>query len=141
MVHPIYQVVSFEIVGPHVLRVCFDDGTQQRIDLRSVLAGEVYGPLRQLDLFNQARLDPEVHTIIWPNGADFDPATLHDWPFHARELAARAASWEVRDRRLRRSDALLISEPAQLRLHETGPKYEVSRDLATDSKSYVEQDE
>jgi hypothetical protein len=31
-------------------------------------------------LFEQVKIDPEVHTLVWPNGADFDPATLHDWP-------------------------------------------------------------
>jgi pimeloyl-ACP methyl ester carboxylesterase len=24
-----------------------------------------------------------VRTLVRPNGADFDPATLHDWPEHA----------------------------------------------------------
>ena len=37
----------------------------------------------------QVRLDPEVHTVVWPTGADFDPAILHDWPEH--EAAFRAA--------------------------------------------------
>jgi hypothetical protein len=46
-----------------------------------------------LSLFNQVRLDPEVHTLVWPNGADFDPATLHDWPQHEPALAALAATW------------------------------------------------
>jgi hypothetical protein len=48
-----------------------------------------------LALFNQARIDPEVHTLVWPNGADFDPATLHDWPKHAEALATRARQWEL----------------------------------------------
>ncbi len=93
MVHPIYRVRSFQIVGAYTLRVCFDDGTEQVIDFRPVLAGELFGPLRDLALFNQVRLDPEVHTIVWPNGADFDPATLHDWPACADSLAARARLW------------------------------------------------
>ena len=95
MSHPIYRVRSVEIVAPYVLRVQFDDGIDQTIDLRPVLAGELYGPLRDLSLFNQVRIDPEVHTLVWPNGADFDPATLHDWPEYARLLAARAQQWTL----------------------------------------------
>ena len=95
MSHPIYRVRSVEIVAPYVLRVQFDDGIDQTIDLRPVLAGELYGPLRDLSLFNQVRIDPEVHTLVWPNGADFDPATLHDWPEYAPLLAARAQQWTL----------------------------------------------
>ena len=78
MSHPIYRVRSVEIVAPYVLRVQFDDGIDQTIDLRPVLAGELYGPLRDLSLFNQVRIDPEVHTLVWPNGADMAPEYLHD---------------------------------------------------------------
>jgi hypothetical protein len=39
-------------------------------------------------------IDPEFHTLIWPNGADFDPATLHDWPEQVAGLTARAREWE-----------------------------------------------
>jgi hypothetical protein len=52
------------------------------------------GPLRELSVFNQVRIDPEVHTLVWRNGADFDPATLHDWPEHVEALTARAGEWE-----------------------------------------------
>ena len=95
MNHPIYKVRSVKLVAPYTLQVAFDDGTEQRIDFRAVLACEVYGPLRAPELFNQVRIDPEVHTLIWPNGADFDPATLHDWPQFAESLAARARGWEL----------------------------------------------
>jgi len=94
MSHPIYRVRSVQIAAPYTLRVEFDDGTHQVIDFRAVLAGQLYGPLRDLQLFNQVRIDPEVHTLVWPNGADFDPATLHDWPEHVSALAARVKAWE-----------------------------------------------
>jgi hypothetical protein len=94
MSHPIYRVESFEIVSPYTLRVCFDDGAEQTINFRPVLSGELYGPLRDLSLFEQVRLDPEVHTLTWPNGADFDPATLHDWTRHVAALKARAEQWD-----------------------------------------------
>ena len=93
MVHPIYRVVSFEIIAPFTLRVAFDDGTSQTIDFGPVLAGEMYGPLRDLGLFNQVSIDPEVHTLVWPNGADFDPATLHDWPQLSKQLENLAKNW------------------------------------------------
>lgn len=95
MLHPIYRVLSFQVMAPYTLRVDFDDGTEQVIDFRPVLAGEMFGALRELALFNQVRIDHEVHTLVWPNGADFDPATLHDWPEHAKTLAARAKRWEL----------------------------------------------
>ncbi len=94
MTHPIYFVKSFQIEGPYCLRVWFDDGTEQRIDFEPVLVGEFFGPLRDPKVFSQVRLDPEVHTLVWPNGADFDPATLHDWPEYEQALAAGASRWE-----------------------------------------------
>jgi hypothetical protein len=90
MSHRVYRVRSFEIVAPYTLRVLFDDHSELTIDLRPILAGELYGPLRNLELFNQVRIDPEVQTLTWPNGADFDPATLHDWPIHQRAFEERA---------------------------------------------------
>ena len=95
MDHPIYRVQAFEVVGPYTLRLSFDDGTEQTIDFQPVLAGELYGPLKDLFLFDQVRIDPEVHTLVWPNGADFDPATLHDWPAYADSLTRRARKWQL----------------------------------------------
>ena len=93
MAHPIYRVKKFEIVAPYTLCVHFNDGASQIIDFQPVLSGKLYGPLRDPSLFNQVQIDPEVHTLVWPNGADFDPATLHDWPEHVEELSRRARSW------------------------------------------------
>ena len=92
MEHPIYRVTSVESLGGYRLRVGFDDRSAREIDLETVLAGELYGPLRDPAMFAAVAIDPEVHTLVWPNGADFDPAVLHDWPKHepaVRELAKR----------------------------------------------------
>lgn len=93
MPHPIYRVADFEIVGPYTLALAFTDGTRQQINFRPVLRGAVFGPLQDLGTFNAVELDPEVGTLTWPNGADFDPATLHDWPAVCDELAERAQAW------------------------------------------------
>lgn len=95
MEHSFYRVESFEIIGRYTLRVSFNDNTEQLIDFEPVLAGELFGPLRDLALFNQVKIDPEVHTLVWPNGADFNPATLHDWPGNVGPLAEQAARWQT----------------------------------------------
>lgn len=95
MKHLLVKVTSFEIVAPYTLRVTFDDGKNETINFEPVLYGYYYTPLRDLNFFNQARVDPEVHTLVWPNGADFDPATLYNWnKGDGAELAARAADWK-----------------------------------------------
>jgi len=88
--HGIYRVESFEIISSYTLTIGFDDGTKQVINFEPVLSGELFGPLRDLNLFNQVTIDPEVHTLVWPNGSDFEPATLHDWPDVVDELVAQA---------------------------------------------------
>jgi hypothetical protein len=74
--------------------VAFDDESEQRINFEPVLAGELFGPLRDLILSNKVRLDPEAHTLVWSNGADFDPATLHDWVEYVEALQKQARQWD-----------------------------------------------
>jgi hypothetical protein len=93
--HAIHEVRSFEAVAPYTLCVFFADGTTQTIDFEPILAGELYGPLRDPDLFNRVEIDPEVRTLVWPNGADFDPATLHDWPEYEHEMREMARRWNA----------------------------------------------
>ena len=93
MQHPIHRVRAFEIVSPYTLCVRFDDTPEQTIDFEPILEGELYGPLRDLELFNQVRIDSDAKTLAWPNGADFDPATLHDWPEYEREFRELARRW------------------------------------------------
>ncbi len=93
MKHEVHRVTGFQKVGPFTLRVEFEDGTAQVIDFRPILAGEIFGPLADPEVFDQVHLDPEAGTLVWPNGADFDPATLHDWPEEGTRLVALAREW------------------------------------------------
>lgn len=95
MSHLLCRVVRVELLGGYRLHVQFDDGLARSIDLGPVLEGEVFGPLREPELFQAVTIDSEAHTLVWPNGADFDPATLHDWPEHEAELGARARQWAL----------------------------------------------
>jgi hypothetical protein len=95
MDHPIYRIERFEKAGMYALRVFFDDESVQTIDFYPVLHGALFGALTDKVVFDQVAVDDEVHTLVWPNGADFDPATLHDWPLFKDamiELARRSAA-------------------------------------------------
>ena len=93
MYHQLYRVTKFEIVGEYTIRVGFDDGSEQVIDFKPVLFGEMWGPLQDLSLFEQVEIDEIAHTLSWPNGADFDPETLRNWPKYVTELTERAQQW------------------------------------------------
>ena len=94
MEHLLCRVHAFKIVAPWTISVEFDDASRQVIDFKPVLKGELYGPLRDPALFNQVSIDADARTLVWPNGADFDPATLHDWPRCASAFAEMASRWE-----------------------------------------------
>lgn len=100
MAHEICRVTSFQKIAPFTLAIQFDDGTSQTIDFRPVLEGELYGPLQDPLLFDRVIIDREVHTLVWPNGADFDPATLHNWPESGPALKALASRWASSKRSL-----------------------------------------
>ena len=103
MTHAIHRVERFEIVGPYTLALRFEDGTEQRIDFRPVLEGELFGPLQNPTVFNAVSLDKEVGTLTWPNGADFDPTTLHDWPQVRDQLVVMARGWAEQEASIRRT--------------------------------------
>jgi hypothetical protein len=96
MTHEIHRVVSFEKVAPFTLRVTFEDNSSQIIDFRPVLKGDLYGPLQEAGLFDQVEIDKEAHTLVWPNGADFDPAVLHNWPETSIAMKNLAEKWEAK---------------------------------------------
>ena len=80
-------------MGPYQLEITFEDGLVCRIDFLPVPEGALFGPLKDRVVFEGVRLDSECYTLVWPNGADFDPANLHDWPEVEAEFVARAREW------------------------------------------------
>ena len=93
----LYYLQLISPVKAASLRVKFDDGQEREIDFRPVLTGELYGPLKDDKLFSQVSIDPEIHTLVWPNGADFDPETLHEWPKYVQEIKRIASQSKVEE--------------------------------------------
>ena len=95
MKHAIHRVTGVRIVGDYTLEVELADGARRNIDFRPVMAGEMYSPLLDRSSFDKVRVDSEAHTLVWPNGADFDPATLHHWPVFEEASRKRAKQWNT----------------------------------------------
>ena len=67
------KIVKLDYAGAYAIKVRFADGVEREIDLAQELEGEMFEQLRDPQLFAQFRLDPDTHTIVWPNGADLAP--------------------------------------------------------------------
>jgi hypothetical protein len=55
----------------------FDDGTSGELDFSREEWTGVFVPLADPKYFATVALDEELGTIVWPNGADIAPETLH----------------------------------------------------------------
>lgn len=76
-----YEVQAVEHLGGHRLRLTFADGLTGDVDLSDRFTGRVgpmFEPLRDVDYFATVRVDAELGTIVWPNGADLAPDVLHE---------------------------------------------------------------
>lgn len=72
------HIKSAKYVTDFVLWVAFDDGTTGEIDLKNTLSGPVFEPLKNVKLFSKVAVDPELETVVWPNGADLAPEFLKE---------------------------------------------------------------
>jgi hypothetical protein len=72
------QVTKVSVVTGYVVDLTFDDDSTRRVDLTPYLWGEIFAVvLADYAVFCSVRVDPDIGTIVWPNGADIDPDVLH----------------------------------------------------------------
>jgi hypothetical protein len=72
------DVIAVQVVEPYRLRLRFDDGIEGEIDVaREISFSGVFEPLKDAAYFRQVRVDANLGTIVWPNGADLDPIVLY----------------------------------------------------------------
>jgi hypothetical protein len=72
------DIVAVRAVGDYRLQLRFEDGVEGVVDLAPYLSFHgVFEPLGDPAYFAQVRVDPELGTVAWPNGADLDPDVLY----------------------------------------------------------------
>jgi hypothetical protein len=70
------RLLEARYVRDFVLWLRFSDGTQGEVDLAGELEGPIFEPLKDREYFLRFTLDPSLHTVAWPNGADLAPEYL-----------------------------------------------------------------
>ena len=70
------HIVECRYVSGHTVWLRFSDGAEGEMDLSSELHGEVFEPLKDVEYFRRLKVDHELRTVVWPNGADFAPEFL-----------------------------------------------------------------
>lgn len=76
-----YEITAVEHLGGHHLRLTFADGFVGDVDLSERLKapnGPMFQPLEDVAYFAKVAVDPELGTVVWPNGADLAPDVLHE---------------------------------------------------------------
>ena len=71
-------VKSAEYLEKYRIRISFADGVEGDVDFENELWGEIFEPLKDLAVFRSFRVDSELNTVVWPNGADFAPEYLYE---------------------------------------------------------------
>lgn len=82
------RVVEVKPLPNYRLWVRFLDGTSGTVDLSHELWGPMFEPLANPDVFDQASVDPELETVVWPNGADLAPEYLYQMAQQSPSLLA-----------------------------------------------------
>ncbi len=72
------HVKEAKYLHDYVIWLRFNDGAEGEVDLQNELDGEMFAPLTDKRAFRRFRVDPELETIVWENGADLAPEYLYE---------------------------------------------------------------
>jgi hypothetical protein len=73
------DVKAVRYLHDYQLELTFDDGVSGVIDFAPWIVGQggVMVPLEKMEFFAQAKVNPDIGTVVWPNDVDFDPEVLY----------------------------------------------------------------
>ena len=74
-----WRIQSIDVLPNYCLTVTCNDGTNGIVDLSQLIFSQkagIYTALKDEKLFNRVRI--ELGVPVWPNGADLDPAWIHE---------------------------------------------------------------
>lgn len=72
-----HEVIEAAWVKGYTVRITFDDLRRAELDMAKYLGRGIFKELKSIVKFKQLRVDAELGTIVWPNGADIAPEALY----------------------------------------------------------------
>lgn len=72
------KIIDAKYVEGYTLYLRFSDGSEGEINFENELTGEIFEPLKDIVFFRKFTVNHEIHTLVWPNGADFAPEFLYE---------------------------------------------------------------
>ncbi len=70
------EVTDARYIADYRIWIAFNDGACGVVNLEDSLWGPAFEPLRDLASFRQFVVSSILHTLAWPNDADFAPEYL-----------------------------------------------------------------
>jgi len=88
------HVKDAKYLEDYKVEVEFNNGEKGIVDLSNDLYGEVFAPLKDKNLFSKIKVDKDLETITWENGADFAPEYLYYKSFKdIKNLESQFKQW------------------------------------------------
>ncbi len=71
------HITEAKYIGEYKVEVSFNNGRKGVADLSNALKGSIFESLKDKSKFSSLRVDEELETIVWPNGADMAPEYIY----------------------------------------------------------------
>lgn len=72
-----HYVKAVKYLENYRLQLKFEDGSLKVVDLKNHLDGKIFEPLKDIEYFKKVKVNEDVDTICWDNGADLAPEFLY----------------------------------------------------------------
>ena len=71
------HVTEARYLNAYCIEVAFNNGKKGIADLVDALKGPVFESLKSPEAFASFKVDPDLETIVWENGADLAPEYIY----------------------------------------------------------------
>jgi hypothetical protein len=79
------DIIAVNLLQNYKLHLRFEDNQEGVVDIQQQIKFTgVFEPLKDPNYFAQVKVNPELGTIQWPNGADLDPDVLYGLISHGK---------------------------------------------------------